>query len=178
MALIRRAFDILLPPGKAWIPFGNLSLVYDALVLSLDRVKTFLSDAMIEAIPKTSEETIQQWHETLGLNYVVTQSLEEKQQKVDLSYTSTGGSSLSYLEGQIQREFEGVYIVEVDAFNYDLLGEVTTIFDYYRALDIIDRIFPLHLVPFVDLDILETMDVSVCGIEITGLGITGKALEA
>lgn len=175
--LINTAIDRLMPPGKAWRFFGDLRKFMDALSLSIIRVKSYMTGVLAEAIPKTSTDLIEEWHNALSLSYDSAQDLTQLRARVDAAFTATGGQSLGYLEGQMQREFPEVYIQEVDIYNYDLLGNVLTVRDFYRLISFVDRYFPLHLVPFFNVTIVETLDTAYTGIAITGKAITGKVVE-
>ena len=173
-SLSERAFSLSFPRGKAWQFQGNLAGFRDALAVGLERARVYIVGALREAIPGDAVDLLYDWHIALGLPWDERLSTSEKQARVAAAYTATGGSSLDYLHSIMWVEFPDVEITEVDLYNYDVSGGVTTVRDYVRLLNFIDRIMPLHLVPTYDIRITETLDTAYTGIAITGKAITGK----
>jgi uncharacterized protein YmfQ (DUF2313 family) len=177
MAIISTAFSRLFPKGRIWNFTGNLLLFKQAVDLSLERIRVFLKAAILESIPGKATQTQKEWFELLNLPYDASTTLKEKKDRSSAVYTAAGGQSLDYLNDQIQKEFPNIWLTEIDLYNYQVNGTVTTVSAYYRLVGLIDRICPLHLSPFYDIVIIEALDTAYCGICITGKAITGKVLE-
>jgi uncharacterized protein YmfQ (DUF2313 family) len=177
MAIISTAFSRLFPNGRIWNFIGNIRLFKEAVDLALERIRVFLKAAILESIPGKATQTQKEWFQLLNLPYNNTTTLQEKMNRSSAVYTAVGGQSLDYLNEQIQKEFQNVWLTETDIYNYKVNGNVTTVNAYYRLVGLIDRICPLHLSPFYDIVIIEAMDTAYCGISITGKAITGKVLE-
>jgi uncharacterized protein YmfQ (DUF2313 family) len=173
------ALKKLLPPGKALSAKGDLAILLDALALSTDEALDFLRDVTSEAIPGTSSETIRLWYDLLGLSFDERQTLVSQQDQLDAVYTSLGGSNLDYLQEQTEKQFPAVDIIEgaLGGFEYQIRGDVDVTQDLARLSGLIDRIFPLHLEPDIDVRIIETLDTAYCGISVCGEAITGRVLE-
>jgi hypothetical protein len=177
MGIIKSAFSRLLPGGRAWRASGWFGLVIDGLALSIESAKTFLKNILMESIPKKSTLLLPEWYSALGLRYDENLTLSQLQSRADLAFTSIGGSSLEYLESQVNRELQGVVVEEIsgDPFDFKLKGFVFTLSEFTRLIAIVQRIFPLHLVPNYEIIILTETDTAKTGLAVCGRALTGKS---
>jgi len=112
----------LLPKGHPWrLPETHRALI-EAMSLSLDRARDFLSDVTTESNPGTAEETLQSWYADLGLKYDDTQGTAGLQQRARQAQTSIGGQDKTYLEGQIQIAFPDITLEEVELETEFMIG--------------------------------------------------------
>ena len=113
MTVTERAFRRLFYSGHATKLPGTIGLVVKAITMSFDRLRAFYLQIPSEAVPKTAVLTIPAWYQALGLPYDPTTGLSDLQARADAAWSQTGGQSLNYLNGQIQKELPQVYIQEV-----------------------------------------------------------------
>lgn len=155
----------------------NTQAVVDALGLSMDRLHDFADDVRAESIPETSDQTVDQWLEALGLSVPAGTSLGDKRKLLAATYASIGGQSLDYITDQVTTAFPGVTISEgVQPYTFDFFvgGFVPFTRDFLRLASLLMRIAPLHLVPVYQVRSVYDGDVARCGIGSTGREITGR----
>ncbi len=122
MDLINRTLRRLFPPGHAWTLTGPVGDLVDALSISFSRIRTFFRGILTESLPGTADETLPEWFKALGLKYDPTQTLANRQARADQAYTSVGGQNKDYLEGQIQKAYPDVYLMETDVNPENMVG--------------------------------------------------------
>lgn len=111
MDITKKALKSLFPSD--WNLLGDLKAVIDALSLSFERLRAFLTTVQDESNPSTAVETLEEWHTQEGIVYDSTLSISKQQDIVNQSYSNAGGQSPDYLNGQLQKVFPDVQLQEV-----------------------------------------------------------------
>jgi hypothetical protein len=178
-SLSRTALRRLLPKGLAWQLTGQADAVMAGLADSIETVRAFISEAQLEAIPATATETLREWHTALGLEFDPGQTESQQRERVVSYHTSIGGSSLDYLNGQLQKQFPLVVASELPEggpfdFTASVTGVVNTLREYNRLQGMVRRIFPLHIDITYNVQILASLDTAYTGIAMCGRAITGR----
>ncbi len=179
MGVIRRALELLLPRGHAWLlPAGTGQLV-DGLADTLDRPRVFARGALAEVSPATATDMLPEWHAALGQRYDPTQTLEAQRRKLEAIVTSQGGVTPNQLNAQMHKELPGVDFVEIvetdttavcgvgevglaecgsvlegtefNPFIYEVTGTVDNDTEAARVIAVIAHFAPLHLMPISSL---------------------------
>lgn len=148
-----------------------------------------------EGWPGTATDTLRAWHDTLGVKYDASVTIEDQRTRLQAVATAVGGSSIGLLEAQIQKEFPEVFVVEttfsseagedecgvaecgetegvLDSTTYTLTGEIPDDSSSARIQAILARYAPAHMDPVSDLDVLSTSESSEAGEDQCGVAVS------
>lgn len=203
MGIAERMLKRLFPPGRAWWLPGNMGLLVEALVISLETVRQFIRAAIAESVPWTAQAMLEEWHQALGARYDSTQTAAFMQRMLDAIQTAIGSSTLNALNLQLQKEMSGITIYEImtagpssicgeaecgaDECNSIVTGEEINPFQYLvngtvqndaeaaRVASVIAHFAPLHLIPQSSLTILTDTGTTEAGLDTCGIAECGYA---
>jgi len=195
MGVMRDAFRLLFPRGRAWRLIHDDPLTI-ALGEALEAARLAARKIVAEANPGTATDTLPEWHAALGLQYDETLPLATQRERLENIRLSVGGMTRNQLQEQVTREFSGVIISEVSATSecgaaeagveqcagvegdyspvyFDVSGELNNDAEAARVAAIIAHFAPLHLVPCSSMTILgltatTESGLAICGIEECG----------
>ena len=91
----------------------DLIALIESLGDSFERLRIFLRGVLTESNPGTADDTLEEWYTQLEINYDPTKVLTELQNRAKQAHTSVGGSSIGYLDDQIQIAYPDVFLQEV-----------------------------------------------------------------
>ncbi len=91
----------------------DLTALIDALGDSFGRLVTFFRGVLTESNPGTADDTLEEWYTQLEIAYDATKLTEELQNRAKQAHTSVGGSSIGYLNEQLQIAYPDVFLQEV-----------------------------------------------------------------
>lgn len=110
MGIANKSLKSLLSKFRVGVDF---TAVIEALGNSFERLRIFLRGILSESNPGTAVETLPEWYRQLEINYDPTKTLETLQARAKQAETSVGGSSIGYLDEQIQIAYPDVFLQEV-----------------------------------------------------------------
>lgn len=199
MGVVSRSLRLLFPRGLAWRLPGQLGQLVDAIALSIDHLRLFALDVVMESLPGTANETLPDWYATADLPYDASLPLAARQVRLATALSATGGQSFGYLQDQLQAELPDTYLTESGISDpavagvygvgrYGLMrygngnplhtfwvqGFVGTTEEYDRMLAILARIFPLHLGPMIGVSITSLLGYGRSGIAKSGTSRSGN----
>ena len=153
-----------------------------------------------EAWPGTATTQLPSWHDTLGVLYDPTaRSVADQRTMLAAMETAKGGSTLTALQAQLDKEFSGrvmvieAYIIGVTGLalcglarcglstftvytlGYNVTGTVYSQTEAARVASILKRYAPAHLTPNSLLTDLSASAIALTGLARVGIARAGKA---
>ena len=110
MGIANKSLKSLISKLKTGVDFTAL---IDALGDSFGRLVTFFRGVLTESNPGTAVDTLEEWYTQLEISYDPTQLTKTLQNRAKQAHTSVGGSSIGYLNDQIQIAYPDVFLQEV-----------------------------------------------------------------
>jgi len=110
MGIANKSLLSLISKLKTGVDFTAL---VDALGDSFGRLVDFFRGVLTESNPGTAVDTLEEWYTQLEISYDATQLTEILQDRAKQAHTSVGGSSIGYLNEQLQIAYPDVYLQEV-----------------------------------------------------------------
>lgn len=188
---------------KSLWPRGRLSIdapLVGGLSDSVADLRTSSRGLLSESWPGTAVDTLPEWHTTLGVIYdPLARSVADQQTMLAAMMTGKGGSSLTQLQAQFDKEFGGRVVVSeayltgitglalcglarcgvsspiIYALGYNVTGTIYSSTEAARVAAIIKRYGPAHLTPNSLLSDPSAVVVGIVGLGRTGLARTGRA---
>lgn len=175
--------------------------VLDGLGLSLDRAREYLRTANTEANPRTAVATIDEWLAALNVTAPVGATLGEKQAIAYAAWSSVGGQSLDYINGQIIGPYPNAYIAEntldvelrmgdaemgelecegadlTQLLYYIVAGYVNYARERLTLQGLLSHLVPAHLTEIFQARVAFDGDVARCNIATTGRSICGRSIS-
>ena len=119
MGIAEKSLRSLISKLKTGVDFSAL---VDALAVSFERLRAFLRGVLTESNPGTADDTMEEWYTQLEIDYDATKNLSELQARAKQAHTSVGGSSIGYLNEQIQIAYPDVFLEEVTIAQEQMAG--------------------------------------------------------
>ena len=110
MGIAEKSLKSLISKLKTGVDFSAL---VDALAVSFERLRVFLRGVLTESNPGTAVDTLPEWYTQLEISYDPTQLTDVLQRRAQQAHTSVGGSSIGYLNEQLQIAYPDVFLQEV-----------------------------------------------------------------
>lgn len=110
MGIANKSLKSLLSKFKVGI---DLTALIEALGDSFERLVQFFREVLTESNPGTADDTLEEWYTQLEIAYDPTQLTDVLQARAQQAHTSVGGSSIGYLNEQMQIAYPDVFLQEV-----------------------------------------------------------------
>lgn len=201
MGLIKSALRSLLPSGRAFWLRDQGDKVLDGVSVPIETAKTEARSVIPESWPGTAVDSLEAWHRTLGIKYNPGRTADDQRVMLQATETAKGGSSITLLQTQLNKEFPQVVVSEslfsseagddecgvaecgadagtVNYLSYDVTGEVPDDVSALRIAAILKRYGPAHLSPNPILTNLAAISSSEAGEDEAGLAVAEGYEEA
>lgn len=110
MGIANKSLNSLISKLKVGV---DLTALIQALGDSFGRLVTFFRGVLTESNPGTAVDTLEEWYTQLEISYDATKLTKELQNRAKQAHTSVGGSSIGYLNEQLQIAYPDVFLQEV-----------------------------------------------------------------
>lgn len=194
MGLVKSALRSLLPSGRAFWLRDQGDKVLDGVSVPIETAKTEARSVIPESWPGTAVDSLEAWHRTLGIKYNPGRTADDQRIMLEATETAKGGSSITLLQAQLNKEFPQVVVSEslfsseagddecgvaecgaesgtVNYLSYDVTGEVPDDVSALRISAILKRYGPAHLSPNPILTNLAAISSSEAGEDESGLAV-------